>query len=57
MNRAALRRQGGLAEAAETLADLRERGVDHVVVNLHPAEDPRALLDAFAGEHLAALQA
>jgi len=57
VNRAALLRQGGLAEAAETLAGLRERGVDHAVVNLHPAEDPRSLLDAFAGEYLAALQA
>lgn len=56
MNRVALLREGGLSEAADTLASLRARGVDHAVVNLHPAEDPRALLESFATDYLSALQ-
>ena len=57
VNRAALLQHGGLDEAAETLAGLRERGVDHAVVNLHPAEDVSTLLDSFASDYLGALQA
>lgn len=56
VNRVAVLRDGGLAEAAETLAGLKERGVDHAVVNLHPAADPHALLEQFAADHLPTLQ-
>ena len=56
MNRVALLRGGGLSEAADTLVRLRERGVDHAINNLHPAEDPRALLEPFAADYLPALQ-
>jgi probable F420-dependent oxidoreductase len=48
-----------LEKSAEQLAGLRELGVSHAIVTVHPREvaDPAALLDAFAARHLPSLQA
>ena len=47
-----------LSEAADVLAGLKDRGVDHAVAILHPTvPDPAATLQRFAADHLPAIQA
>ena len=58
INRITVLEDGGLAAAAERLAEMRALGFDHVIANLHPAaRDPEALLQEFAATHLGSLQA
>jgi probable F420-dependent oxidoreductase len=48
-----------LEQAADALAQWRDRGVRHAIVNVHPRElmNAPAVLEAFASKHLPALQA
>jgi len=48
-----------LAQTAEQLAGLRELGVGHAIVNVHPRQmaEPEGLLEEFAARHLPGLQA
>ena len=54
---AAMLESDKLDQASERLAKLRELGVDHAIVGVHPREmtNARAIIEAFAAKHLTAL--
>ncbi len=56
INRITVIAEDTIDEAAETLAEIKARGFDHAIANLHPAADAEAVLSEFAGRHLQGLQ-
>ena len=56
INRITVIAEDTIDEAAEALAEMKSRGFDHAIANLHPASDAEAVLAEFAGKHLQSLQ-
>ena len=56
INRITVIAEDTIDEAAETLNEIKSRGFDHAIANLHPASDAEAVLAEFSGKHLQALQ-
>ena len=56
INRITVLAEDTIDEAAETLNEMKSRGFDHAIANLHPGSDAEAVLAEFAGQHLQGLQ-
>lgn len=56
INRITVIAEDTIDEAAETLNEMKSRGFDQAIANLHPSADAEAVLAEFAGKHLRGLQ-
>ena len=56
INRITVLSEDTIDEAAETLNEMKSRGFDQAIANLHPASDAEAVLAEFSGKHLGRLQ-